>query len=259
MKNKVAIITGSTSGIGLGIAQALAKEGVNLVINGLAEPPVIKNILADLMHNNDISVLYHDANMTKPLEIQNLIDYTISNFGKIDYLINNAGIQFVSRVEDFPDEKWNEIIAINLNSAFHTSKHVLPIMKKNRFGRIINIASAHGLVASPFKSAYVAAKHGLVGLTKTIALEVAEFGITANTICPGYVMTPLVKNQITDTAKTRNLTEKEVINDVLLSAQPTKQFIQIEQIASLVKYLCSEDACQITGTQLSIDGGWTAH
>ncbi|MCB9034181.1 MAG: 3-hydroxybutyrate dehydrogenase [Chitinophagales bacterium] len=259
MKNKVAVITGSTSGIGLGIAQTLAKEGVHLVINGLAKPSVVETILADLMQHNNIQVVYHNANMTEPLAIEALIQFAISNFGNIDYLINNAGVQFVSSVEDFPNEKWNEIIAVNLNSAFYTSKYAIPFMKKNKFGRIINIASAHGLVASPFKSAYVAAKHGLVGFTKTIALELAEYGITANTICPGYVMTPLVKNQIADTANARNLTEEAVINDVLLAAQPTKQFVKIEQIAALVKYLCSEDACQITGTQLSIDGGWTAH
>ena len=257
LKGKTAVITGSTSGIGLGLAHGLADAGVNLVINGFGKDAEIEAERSAL-ESKGIQCLYHGADMTKPEEIKDLIDSAQKKFGGIDILINNAGIQHVSKIEDFPDEKWEAIIAINLSSSFYTTKHTIPLMKKQGWGRVINMVSAHGLVASPFKSAYVSAKHGMIGFTKTIALEVAEDNITVNAICPGYVRTPLVEGQIADTAKTRGITEEQVVNDVLLKAQHTKKFVEVNHLAGLAKFLCSEDAANITGTHISVDGGWTA-
>lgn len=260
MKNlsgKTAIITGSTSGIGLGIAKALADEGVNIVLNGFAPRDNIKQLETDIQ-SRGVKCFYHSADMSKSSEIENLIAESHKKFGSIDILINNAGIQFVSPIEDFPPEKWDAIIAINLSAAFHTIRKTVPLMKQQGWGRIINIASAHALVASPFKSAYVAAKHGIYGLTKSVAIELAEHNVTVNAVCPGYVKTPLVENQIDDTAKARNMTREQVINDVLLKAQHTKKFVEIDHVAELVKFLCSDAAQNITGSAQSIDGGWTA-
>jgi len=257
LKGKTAVITGSTSGIGLGLAQGLADAGVNLVINGFGDKDEIESERKDL-EGKGIECIYHGADMTKPEEIEDLIHTAQKKFGGIDILINNAGIQYVSKIEEFPDAKWEAIIAINLSSSFYTTKHAVPLMKKQGWGRIINMVSAHGLVASPFKSAYVSAKHGMIGFTKTIALEVAEDNITVNAICPGYVRTPLVEGQIADTAKARGITEDQVINDVLLKAQHTKKFVEVEHLAGLAKFLCSDDAANITGTHISMDGGWTA-
>lgn len=253
------VITGSTSGIGLGIATAFAAQGWNVMLNGFGDQGEIEDIRAGLEEKYGVRVLYNGADMSKPQEIRALIAETETAFGQIDVLVNNAGIQTVSPVEDFPDAKWDAIIAINLSSAFHTTKAVFAGMKKRRFGRVINVASAHGLVASPFKSAYVAAKHGIVGFTKTIALEGAEHGVTCNAICPGYVKTPLVEQQIPDTAKARGMTEEEVIKKVILDAQPTKQFVTVEQVGALAVFLCSDNAAQITGAAHQIDGGWVAH
>ncbi|PCJ24941.1 MAG: SDR family oxidoreductase [Rickettsiales bacterium] len=258
MKNKVVVVTGSTSGIGLGIAKRFSKSGAHLVINGFADSGEIKKISEELMADGAAGVIHEGADLTKPAEIDQMFANILDKFGKIDVLINNAGIQFVSPIEEFPPEKWEAIIRIDLIASFYTIKNVVPIMKKNGWGRIINIASAHGLVASPFKSAYVAAKHGMLGLTKTVALEVAEHGITVNSICPGYVKTPLVLEQVADTAKARGISEESVIKDVLLAAQATKKFVEIEEIASLAHYLCSKEAASITGTALSMDGGWTS-
>ncbi|MFT4584718.1 MAG: 3-hydroxybutyrate dehydrogenase [Gammaproteobacteria bacterium] len=253
------LITGSTSGIGLGIARAFAALGNNIVLNGFGNADGIERVRAELAADHKIEVVYDNADMTKPDEIERMIGSAISKFERIDVLVNNAGIQHVAPIEDFPVDKWNDIIAINLVSSFHTIRHCVPAMKQSGWGRIINIASAHALIASPFKSAYVTAKHGIAGLTKTVALETAEHGITANAICPGYVLTPLVEKQIPDTAKSRGITEQQVINDVLLAAQPTKKFVEIEQVASLATYLASDAASSITGALLSIDGGWAAH
>lgn len=254
-----AVITGSTSGIGLGIATAFAAEGWNVMLNGFGDADEIEKTRMGLSEKYNVDVRYNGADMTKPEQIEDLIKEAEVAFGQIDILVNNAGIQFVSPIEEFPAEKWDAIIAINLSSAFHTTKAVFAGMKKRGFGRIINVASAHGLVASPFKGAYVAAKHGIVGLTKTVALEGAEFGVTANAICPGYVKTPLVEKQIPDTAKARNMTEEEVVQKVILEAQPTKQFVTTEQVGALAVFLCSDNAAQITGAAHQIDGGWVAH
>jgi len=253
-----AIVTGSTSGIGLGIATAFAADGFNVMLNGFGGAKEIEAIRAKLEDKYGVKVRYNAADMTKPEEIRALANETERAFGQVDVLVNNAGIQHVSPVEDFPEAKWDAIIAINLSSAFHATKAVFAGMKKRKFGRIINIASAHGLVASPFKCAYVAAKHGIVGFTKTIALEGAEHGVTCNAICPGYVKTPLVDAQIPDTAKARGTTEEEVIQKVILEAQPTKQFVTVEQIGALALYLTTRNAAQITGAALQIDGGWVA-
>ena len=253
-----AVVTGSTSGIGLGIAAAFAAEGWNVMLNGFGDADEIEKTRARLEAETGAKVLYNGADMTKPEEIHGLIAEAESAFGKVDVLVNNAGIQHVSPVEDFPEGKWDAIIAINLSSAFHTTKAVFASMKARGFGRIINVASAHGLVASPFKSAYVAAKHGIVGFTKTIALEGAEFGVTCNAICPGYVKTPLVEKQIPDTAKARGMTEEDVVKNVLLEAQPTKQFVTVEQVGALAVFLCSDAAASITGAAHQIDGGWVA-
>jgi 3-hydroxybutyrate dehydrogenase len=258
LKGHVAIITGSTSGIGLALAGALAAQGVNLVINGLGDPAAIEKERAGLAEKHGVEVRYHGADMTRGDQIAEMVAFAEKEFGRLDILVNNAGIQFVSPIEDFPVEKWDQIIAINLTSAFHAIRAATPGMKKQGRGRIINIASAHGLVASPFKSAYVAAKHGILGLTKTVALELAEAGITANSICPGYVHTPLVDGQIKDTAKARGMSEDEVVRNVILAAQPTKKFVTFDQLAGLLLYLASDLGASVNGAALSVDGGWTA-
>jgi 3-hydroxybutyrate dehydrogenase len=259
LKGKNAVVTGSTSGIGLAYATALAKQGANVMINGLGNVDEIEKTRAQLALDNGVTVLYSPANMLKPDEITDMIAMAENEFGSVDILINNAGIQHVAPIDEFPNEKWDAIIGINLSSAFHTIKAALPSMKRKGWGRIINTASAHALVASPYKSAYVAAKHGISGLTKTVALEVAEKGITVNAIAPGYVWTPLVEAQIADTAKSRGITEDQVKEDVLLKAQPTKEFVTVEQVAALAIFLCSDAASSITGTTMPVDGGWTAH
>lgn len=253
-----AIVTGSTSGIGLGVAEAFAASGMNVMLNGFGDADEIEAIRNRLEQEHAVDAVYSGADMTKPDEIRAMIVDAEKAFGQVDVLVNNAGIQHVSPVEEFPEEKWNAIIAINLSSGFHATKAVFAGMKTRGFGRIISIASAHGLVASPFKTAYVSAKHGVLGFTKTIALEGAEYGVTANAICPGYVKTPLVEGQIADTAKARSMSEEDVVRKVMLEAQPTKQFVTIEQVAALAVFLCSKGAAQITGAALSIDGGWAA-
>jgi 3-hydroxybutyrate dehydrogenase len=258
LKGKTALVTGSTSGIGLGIATRLAAEGANIVLNGFGDAAEIERLRAGLAAEHRVSVDYDDADMTKPDAITAMVRRAIARFGALDVLVNNAGIQHVAPVDEFPPEKWDAIIAINLSSSFHTVRAALPAMKARRWGRIVNIASAHALVASPFKAAYVAAKHGIAGFTKTVALEVAEQGITVNAICPGYVLTPLVQMQIPDTARARGISEESVKRDVLLAAQPTKKFVAVEEIAGLAAFLCSREAASITGALLSIDGGWTA-
>jgi 3-hydroxybutyrate dehydrogenase len=258
LRSKAAVVTGSTSGIGLAIAKALAKEGANVLINGFGQADEIEAVRRSIESDFGVKTVYSAADMSKPDEIAAMIRQAQEAFGAVDILVNNAGIQHVSPVEDFPPEKWDAIIAINLSSAFHAIRAAVPGMKAKGWGRIVNTASAHSLVASPFKSAYVAAKHGIAGLTKTIALEVATDGITVNCISPGYVWTPLVERQIPDTMKARNLTKEQVINDVLLEAQPTKEFVTVDQVAALAVFLCSDAASQITGANLTMDGGWTA-
>jgi len=258
LSQRTALVTGSTSGIGLGIAEQLAAANANVVINGFAEAAEIKAIVARLDQLGSGRISFGDADMRDPAAVRALVEAAAAAHGGIDILVCNAGIQHVAPVEDFPIDKWNDIIAINLSSAFHASAAAIPWMKKAPGGRIVMMGSAHALVASPFKAAYVAAKHGIAGLTKTLALELAEFGITCNAICPGYVFTPLVERQIPDTAKARGITEEEVKRDVLLAAQPTREFVTVEQVASLALYLCRAEAAQITGTMLSMDGGWTA-
>jgi len=258
LKGKTALVTGSTSGIGLGYAKALAAEGANVMINGFGDPAEIEMDRAGLEALSGGKALYSDADMTKPTSIAAMVKTCADELGGPDIVINNAGIQFVSPVDEFPDEKWDAIIAINLSSAFHVIKAALPGMKAKKWGRIVNTASAHSLVASPDKSAYVTAKHGLVGLTKTVALEVATHGITANCISPGYVWTPLVEKQIPDTMKARGMTREQVMNDVLLAAQPTKEFVTVDQVVAVAMFLCGEAAASITGANLSVDGGWTA-
>jgi 3-hydroxybutyrate dehydrogenase len=253
-----AVVTGSTSGIGLAIARALAKEGADVMINGFGDVKAIEAERAAIEKEFEVKAFYNGADMSKGAEVEAMIADAGAKMGSVDIVVNNAGIQFVSPIEEFPPEKWDAILAINLSSAFHTIRAAVPGMKAQKWGRIINTASAHSLVASPFKSAYVAAKHGLAGLTKTVALELATFGVTANCISPGYVWTPLVENQIPDTMKARHLTREQVINDVILAAQPTKQFVTVDQVAAFAVYLCSDAASQITGANLSIDGGWTA-
>lgn len=258
LTGKTALVTGSTSGIGLGYAKALAAEGANVMINGFGDAAEIEKERLSLEALSGGKALYSDADMTKPASIAAMVKTCTEVLGGPDIVINNAGIQFVAPVDEFPDEKWDAIIAINLTSAFHVIKAALPGMKARKWGRIINTASAHSLVASPNKSAYVAAKHGLVGLTKTVALEVAQLGITANCISPGYVWTPLVEKQIPDTMKARGMTKEQVMNDVLLAAQPTKEFVTVDQIAATALFLCGDAAASITGANLSVDGGWTA-
>ncbi len=255
---KIALVTGSTSGIGLGIARRLAAGGANIVLNGFGVPGEIENIRQSLVDDYGVEATFNGADLTKVDEIEGLIAHATDVFGGVDILVNNAGIQHVAPVDEFPVEKWDQIIAINLSAAFHTIRLCVPLMRAAGRGRIINIASAHALVASPFKSAYVSAKHGIAGLTKTVALEVAQENITVNAICPGYVRTPLVERQIPDTAKARGITEEEVVRDVLLAAQPTKRFVDVSEVAGLAAYLASDEAASITGALLSIDGGWTA-
>ncbi len=253
-----AIVTGSTSGIGLGIATALAEAGMNVMLNGFGDAGDIEAIRRQLADEYGVNVLYSAADMSKPEQIASMVSEAKAAFGSVDVLVNNAGIQHVQAIEEFPTEKWDAILAINLSSAFHTTKLTLADMKTQGWGRIINLASAHGLVASPFKSAYVAAKHGMLGLTKTVALEGAEYGVTVNAICPGYVLTPLVEKQIPDTARARGISEEEVKRDVLLKAQPSRKFVTTEQLGALAVFLCSDAAASITGTALPMDGGWTA-
>jgi 3-hydroxybutyrate dehydrogenase len=256
---KTALITGSTSGIGLGIAEAFGAAGANLVVNGFGDAQEIERLRDDLARRHGVKVIYDGADMSRPEQIAAMVARAVEAFGAVDVLVNNAGIQHVAPVDDFPVAKWDAILAINLSSNFHAIRAALPAMKKRGWGRIINVASAHALVASPFKSAYVATKHGVAGLTKTVALEVAESGITVNAICPGYVLTPLVRKQIPDTAKARGISEEEVVKNVLLAAQPTKKFVTVEQVAAFATFLASDAAASITGAVLPIEGGWTAH
>ncbi|HWJ71249.1 MAG TPA: 3-hydroxybutyrate dehydrogenase [Sphingobium sp.] len=258
LQGRTALVTGSTSGIGLAYAKALAAQGANLVINGFGDPAAIEAERAALAAASGGKAIYSGHDLTKVDQIEAMMEAAAAAFGGVDILINNAGVQHVAPVEDFPVDQWNLIIALNLSAAFHTSRLAVPYMKQRKWGRIIQTASAHSLVASPFKSAYVTAKHGLAGLTKTIALELATFGVTANCISPGYVWTPLVENQIPDTMKARGMTREQVINDVLLAGQPTKQFVTPEQVAAIALFLCSDAASNITGANLSVDGGWTA-
>ncbi|MGD9784689.1 MAG: 3-hydroxybutyrate dehydrogenase [Hyphomicrobiaceae bacterium] len=263
VSNRTAIVTGSTSGIGLATAKAFVEAGMSVVVNGRGKPDDVAPILAQLSASagasgRSPSIHYIRADLREPGNVIALIDEARTKLGHIDILVNNAGIQHVAPIEEFPPEKWDDIIATNLSSAFHTIRSVMGEMKRRRFGRIINIASAHALVASPYKSAYIAAKHGLLGLTKSAALESAEHGVTVNAICPAYVLTPLVERQIPDTAKARGISEEEVVRTVLLPAQPTRQFVTVEQVAALALFLCSEAAASITGTALPVDGGWTA-
>jgi 3-hydroxybutyrate dehydrogenase len=259
MQDKTILITGSTSGIGLEIASRFAKSGAKIVLNGFLTNQLTESSLCEqILKAGAVEVIYDSADLSQPDQIDSMMKRVLERYDGIDILINNAGIQFVSPIETFPPEKWEQIIRIDLIASFYTIRHVVPQMKRKKYGRIINIASAHGLVASPFKSAYVAAKHGLLGLTKSVALEVAEHGITVNAVCPGYVKTPLVMNQISERAKLGNISEEEVIRNVILGAQATKQFVTIEQIGELVEFLCSDSASSITGSSISIDGGWTA-
>lgn len=258
LKNLAAIVTGSTSGIGLGVADALAANGANVMLNGFGDADAIEKERAGLERKHGVKARYSAADMTRPAEIRDLVADAARAFGKVDIIVNNAGIQHVAPVEEFPEEKWDAIIAINLTSAFHMTKAAFAGMKARKFGRIINIASAHALVASPFKSAYVTAKHGLLGFTKTVALEGAEFGVTCNAICPGYVKTPLVEKQIPDTAKARGMTEEEVIQKVILEAQPTRKFVTVGDIAALAVFLAGPNGGSMTGAAYQIDGGWVA-
>lgn len=259
LEGRNAIVTGSTSGIGLGIAEALAGAGVNVMLNGFGVPEEIERVRSRIETEHRVKAIYNGADVSKPDEIAAMAQAAAGAFGGVDIIVNNAGIQHVSPVEEFPPEKWDAIIAINLSSGFHLTRATFAAMKARKWGRIINVASAHGLVASPFKSAYVAAKHGVVGMTKAVALEGAEHGITCNAICPGYVLTPLVEKQIPDTARARGISEEAVVRDVLLAAQATKQFVTTSQLGALAVFLCTDAASQITGASLPVDGGWTAH
>ncbi|MFC7399232.1 3-hydroxybutyrate dehydrogenase [Chelatococcus sp. GCM10030263] len=257
LKSRTAVVTGSTSGIGLAIARALASDGANVVINGFGDADAIEKERAGIEKDFGVKAAYVAADLTKAEDCEKLIAAATETFGSVDVLVNNAGVQYVAPIEEFPVDKWNMIIALNLSAAFHATRAAVPGMKARKWGRIINTASAHALVASPFKAAYVAAKHGIAGLTKVVALETATFGITANAICPGYVWTPLVEKQIPDQAKARGISEQEAKN-ILLAAQPTKEFVTVEQVAAFALFLTSDAAAAITGSILPIDGGWTA-
>ncbi|RWH82857.1 MAG: 3-hydroxybutyrate dehydrogenase [Mesorhizobium sp.] len=259
LEGRTAIVTGSTSGIGLGIARALAQNGAAVMLNGFGDPVEIETQRAALAEENDVDVAYDNADMSNRDAIHMMVERAVARFGQIDIVINNAGIQHVAPVSEFPVAKWDSILAINLSSAFHLIQATFEPMKGRGYGRIINIASAHGLIASPFKSAYVAAKHGMVGLTKVVALEGAEYGVTSNAICPGYVWTPLVEKQIEDQAKSHNIARDAVIRDIFLKNQPTRRFATVEEMGALAVFLCSDCAASITGTALPVDGGWTAH
>ena len=258
LHGKTALVTGSTSGIGLGIARAYASLGANVILNGFGAAAEIEKLRAEIDEASGGEIRYDGADLSQQDAIEAMMGKAIGEFGAVDVLVNNAGIQHVAPIDEFPTAKWDAILALNLTASFHTIRLALPAMKARKWGRIINIASAHALVASPYKSAYVAAKHGIAGLTKTVALEVAQQGITMNAICPGYVWTPLVEKQIPDTAKARGLTPEQVIHDVLLHAQPTKQFVQVDEIAALATFLASDAAASVTGTVMPVDGGWTA-
>jgi 3-hydroxybutyrate dehydrogenase len=259
LDGKVAVITGSTSGIGLGVANALASAGAMIVLNGLADRIEVQNLCQVLGARHEVPVQFDGANMADPAAIRDMVERVGRSFGPVDILVNNAGIQHVAPIEEFPLEKWDAIQAINLSAAFHATRAVLSEMKRRHYGRIVNIASAHGLIGSPFKSAYVAAKHGIVGLTKVVALESAEFGVTCNAVCPGYVWTPLVEQQVDGQATAHGISRDAVVHDIFLAEQPTKRFVTIEEVAGTVAFLCSESAASITGIALPIDGGWTAH
>jgi 3-hydroxybutyrate dehydrogenase len=259
LNGKTAIITGSTSGIGLGIAEAFARAGANIVLNGFGEATEIERTRAELAQRANAMVVYSPADMSRPKAIEQMVRQTVDTFGAVDIMVNNAGIQHVAPIEEFPDEKWEAILAINLSSAFHATKFVLPMMRRKGWGRVINVASAHALVASPYKAAYVAAKHGVLGLTKVTALETAEDGITCNAICPGYVRTPLVEKQIDDQAKAHGIDREKVISDVLLKNQPNKRFVEVAELAALALFLCTDNGASVTGAALPMDGGWTAH
>jgi 3-hydroxybutyrate dehydrogenase len=256
--NRTVVVTGSTSGIGLGIARAFAAEGANIVMNGFGDATEIEALRVAIEKDFGVKAIYSSADMSKPDEITAMIDLAKTTFGGVDILVNNAGIQHVCAVDEFPPEKWHAILAINLSSVFFATRAALPLMKAKKWGRIINISSAHGLVASPFKSAYVAAKHGVNGFTKSCALETAELGITVNAICPGYVYTPLVEKQIDDQAKAHVIPRENVIRDVILAPQPNKRFGLVEEVAAMAVYLASDAAQGMTGSEISIDGGWTA-
>ena len=258
LKNKSAVVTGSTSGIGLGLAQALARAGINVMLNGFGLAATIEKIRRELAEETGVRVLHHGADVSQPEEVATMIAAAEQAFGAVDILVNNAGIQFVSPVEDFPVERWAAIQDVILNASFYAIRAALPGMKRRNWGRIINLVSAHGLVASPFKSAYVAAKHGQIGLTKSVALEVAETGITCNAICPGYVLTPLVEGQIESQAKAHHLPRDRVIKEIILAAQPSKRFVETADVAALAVFLCGDAAKSITGAAIPIDGGWTA-
>ena len=258
IKGKNAIVTGSTSGIGLAIAHTLAAEGCNIMLNGMGKKEEIDAIIADISKQHGIKVSYSAADMSKPDQIRQMVKDTVSQFGGVDILVNNAGIQFTATVEEFPEEKWDAIISINMSATFHAIKAALPVMRKSGFGRIVNIASVHGLVASEHKVAYVAAKHGVVGITKVVALEAAESGITCNAICPGWVHTPLVQKQIEDKAKQEGIDVQKASDNLLGEKQPNKKFVKPEAIGGLIAFLCSEHADAMTGEIITVDGGWTA-
>lgn len=259
LKGKSIVVTGSTSGIGLGIASSFAAEGANIMLNGLGDAAEIEELRSGIEADFKVEAVYSPADMTCPTEIADMILQAKSELGSVDVLVNNAGIQYVAPVDEFPPDKWDQIIAVNLTAAFHTTRTALPLMKANGWGRIINIASAHGLIASPYKSAYIAAKHGMVGLTKTVALETAEQGITCNAICPGWVITPLVDKQIDAQAKAHKMARDDLIRKVILEKQPTKEFVKIDEVAALAVFLACDAAASITGASMSIDGGWTSH